>query len=247
MAKLRTEMALFAYALISAGCIPRSHPRGIGYPPMEAPPGLVVIETRPGHPGCTGAIVHNAPGAAYVLTAGHCVFDSRRGPAKASVLLPRARDMRLSWARYRIVRVLKSPAAANHPIAEENEVKWISDWALLEIPTETILPALPLLELGGTDLPRSGDAVLLQSFFDVEFDDDLRAHAHDFAWGHFSRELVQRGHSGAPVLWNGRLAAVFSGATARFSWLSLSRQPHKLTLVNVATIRREAALAGLVL
>jgi len=232
-----------ACALIGVGCWPRSHPRDVGAWPTETPPGLVMIETRPGHPGCTGTIFHNAPGAAHVVTAQHCVTDSsaEKRVSPIAVLRPEGRAEGPIWRRYPVTRVFTSRAPSDCATTEKGEVQWISDWAILEIPTPTKLTVLPLLELEGS--PMMGDRVSLESFFDVDFEVP-RAHAHDFVWGRFSRELVQRGHSGAPVVWNGQLVAVFSGATAYFSWFHLSRQPDKLTLVPVETIRREATMSG---
>jgi hypothetical protein len=227
-------------------CGPRSHPHDVGSWPREAPPGLVAIETRPQHAGCTGAIFHNARGVAYVLTAAHCVTP----PATSgrledmAVIRPEGGERGPFWRRYTVARVWKS-SAIDITVAENDEVRWIADWAVLEIPTSTRLPIMPLLESGRAPSLKEGELVSLESFFDVNFE-SLRPHTHEFEWGRFSRELVQSGHSGAPVLWNGKLVAVFSGATFRRALLFGAPKPDKLTLSDAETIRREAASSGLV-
>lgn len=98
---------------------------------------------------------------------------------------------------------------------------------------------------------RPGDSVSLISYADGSPRDShgpfLQPHEHPFAWTGVPPQIVQGGHSGAPVIRNGRIVAIFTGATGNSygcQWLCGKRWPTKLRFVNVASIRSQARALG---
>jgi hypothetical protein len=70
-----------------------------------------------------------------------------------------------------------------------------------------------------------GDPLELVSCSDTA-EPEPRCHAHRFGFGDRPKELIEGGHSGAPILWRGKLVATFIGGNAgwfavfqRFWWL----------------------------
>jgi hypothetical protein len=232
---------LASLAIVGSGCwrVRQEQAPPLENWPRQTPPGLVAIETRPRHTGCTGAVVHNAGGFAYVLTAGHCV---QHKPEYVAVVRPEGRPQGVFWWRHQVTRVLS--AAEPKVVAEEEQTTWGSDWAILEMRTAQVLPIIPLLEVDRAESLPIGETVALETFFDYPVQ-SLYAHAHYYGWREFCPALLLRGHSGAPVLWQGQIVAVFSGATTTFSVLHLSRWPDRLELTQADTVRRQAAACGL--
>jgi hypothetical protein len=88
--------------------------------------------------------------------------------------------------------------------------------------------------------------VTLASFFDLHAQ-NLYPHSHDFHWRQPAKEIIEPGHSGAPILWHGHLIAWFSGATGRSYFFGLLHEPDKLTMVSIADVMSQASLCGLAL
>jgi hypothetical protein len=90
------------------------------------------------------------------------------------------------------------------------------DWALLRIETPDALQVLPIFEGDPSTAIPLGDPVELVSCFDSG-EPAARCHTHPFRFGDRPKELIQGGHSGAPILWRGQMIAIFIGGTADWS------------------------------
>lgn len=180
-------------------------------------PGIVVVSTASGV--CTGTVVKvfDVAGAVYawVLTAKHCVQD----PKGLSVLwMDRGGSTYSVGAR---VAAAASGSFTSDLIAPPSgdAVEWNEDWAILQIPTPPALPVVPLFAGDPATDVAPGTEVSLYAYFDVAYPGKdgkhmARPHEHRFRWTGRPAELGQQGHSGSPVLVDGKVFAIFVGDVA---------------------------------
>jgi hypothetical protein len=220
---------------------------GCGRPASWQHSGVVIVSVgppAPGHHVCTGAVVSSTPDTKIVLTARHCVVDER-GAAGADVFqitYPRPGSNGDDWRTLpaRIIRTGASDPQRPTPGAES--WTWLdNDWALLRVDTTEPMVALPIFDGDPATAIPPGAPLELVSCYDSG-EPQYRCHTHPLAFGDRPRELIEGGHSGAPILWHGRLIATFTGGTPtwflfyrRFWWL------RALTVGSIAPVR--AALA----
>src|SRR5262249_8437257 len=153
-----------------------------------------------------------------VLTARHCVVD-QSGAAKAAAFhvtyaAPGARGETWTTVPARIVAAGASeapmPPQSPPPSRATGPWKWLpSDWALLQADSADPIDAIPMLDEDPARVVPADDAVELVSCLDTG-EPRLRCHVHPFAFGERPRELIEGGHSGAPILWRGKLIATFT-------------------------------------
>ncbi len=221
---------------------------GCARPPAWPHSGVVVVGIGPEPPDrehfCTGTVVSSTAATKIVLTARHCIADAP-GPRRSTLLsisYPSSDPERNGWKTVR-ARVLAMPERAAPEPDAVGPWTWLdTDWALLRVDTADALDAIPLLDGDPTRLIPSGDRLDLVSCFDTG-EPGLRCHAHTFAFGDRPKALVEGGHSGAPILWRGRLVATFSGG--RPDWFLFFRRLWWLRTLDVESVAPvRAALLG---
>jgi hypothetical protein len=223
---------------------------GCGRPAAWPHSGVVIVSRAPppAHRGtCTGAVVSSTPSGTLVLTARHCVVDDD-GAAKAAefeVTYPAAGPGGDVWRTVPawVVRTGQTTPGSWEPEPETADGwTWLhEDWAVLRVDTSDPIESIPVLEGDPARIIHAGEPVELVSCFDTD-EPRPRCHTHTFGFGDKPRELIEGGHSGAPILWRGRIIATFTGGHAdwflffrRFWWL------RSLTVGDLAKPR--AALA----
>lgn len=206
--------------------------------PTQIPSGLCIVEvgTKGSGTRCTGTVFKSIHSRSYALTAKHC-FDHRQGiPLQASVLMPATESGSAIWRKYPIRRVLVPRGSSVKRQSEDHDVIWRQDWAIVEI--ESSDPPLSVARLiadaGNADPPWR--QVSLTSFFDKKFD-HFYPHVHEFKLDDVPADVMQRGHSGAPILSNGKIVAVFSGYWETRTLLIFPSRT--IALTSVKTIRRQ--------
>jgi hypothetical protein len=124
----------------------------------------------------------------------------------------------------------------------DGEIEWLSrDWAILTV--DAPLPAMRVYQGDPAKEIPAGAFTVLASYFDVDSDVFL-AHEHPFQWRAFSRPLIQGGHSGAPILWNGHVVATFTGVGVKYQVLGKWLVYDRLQFVAIDVIRKQAAAQG---
>ena len=204
-----------------------------------------------------------------MLTARHCVDDDdhlRRwgvaAPARGDEGLPFSGGwLALYGVRvYEATRVMVHDGAVNGALdlfasrLLESRVEWVDDWGILALDSDARLAVMPLDDANpAVDLPP-GALVSLLAYHDGAFVNRyrhpfLQSHEHPFAWTGVPPGVAQPGHSGAPIVHDGRVVAVLSGFVQDppACRLLCGTWVQQLRLVNVASVRREAARRGLAL
>jgi hypothetical protein len=270
--RLARVVRLAPMAVLLAGCCAR--PSGPWDRPAfawrDSSPGVVLVVDRARKLAvCTGTVVRSELAGegfrSYVLTAAHCVDDDEH-PHRWGVAAPGPAETHLPLAAgwlplygvpvLEATRVLVSPPRAKGLLGVDvgGPVEWVDDWAILTVDTPHALPVVQLSPGDPVSALAPGAAVSLLAYHDGAFHDRygpfLQAHEHPFAWTGVPPDVAQPGHSGAPIVHDGEIVAILSGyGTNSFmcQLLCWSTWQTKLELVNVATIRREAAAHGLAL
>jgi hypothetical protein len=232
------------------------------------PPGVVLIVDRKTQTPvtCSGTVIQEAPSGggfrAYVLTARHCVDDD--DPQRWGVVAPLAgahafTEPALVEHTFAAVRMAASPWTSYElPVVRRfssDPIDWVDDWAILAVDSPAPLRVLPL-DPGDAEALAPGTPVSLIAYFDWQFGDvhgswyeptHLALHAHPFGWTGVPEGISQQGHSGSPIVRDGRVVALHSGAhlDSNACRLFCGTWPVALRLVNVATVRREAEQQGL--
>jgi hypothetical protein len=231
------------------------------------PSGVVLIVDRKTNTPvtCSGTVIQGAPSGggfrAYVLTSRHCVDDD--DPQRWGVVapLPGAHAFTAPALVEHVLpaaRVASSGTGFQLPLGSQSTtatIDWVDDWAILAVDSPDPLPLLPL-DPGDAEVLAPGTPVSLIAYFDWQFGDvhgswfqpkTVALHAHPFGWTGVPRDISQQGHSGSPIVRDGRVVAVHSGADldSNACRLVCGTWPVALRLVNVATIRREAEQQGL--
>jgi Trypsin-like peptidase domain len=246
------------------GCCPRSASpwdRAATITTRAELKGIVEIVDHVTHLGvCTGTVVKTvatpAGFAAYVLTAKHCVDDADH-PGRWGVSTPRPGDY-LSLFGTPVLDATVIYASTTTDSAPETFVdfssttfNWIEDWAILRVDAPEPLPVAELFRGDPTRTLEPGAPVTLPSYHDAEYSDrygpKLEAHEHSFAWTAVPPAIVQGGHSGAPVLYDRKVIAVFSGYVSNSNWcqlVCLKKWATRLQFTSIATIREQAMAHG---
>jgi hypothetical protein len=232
------------------------------------PSGVVLMFDRKANTPltCSGTVIQEAPSGggyrAYVLTAKHCVDDD--DPRRWGVVAPLPgihafTEPALLEHVLAAARVAASTGTSYEPLLEWRfsgpPVDWVDDWAILAVDSPDPLPVLPL-DPGDTAALAPGTPVSLLSYFDWQLGDlhgswyeptHLALRAHPFAWTGVPGGISQQGHSGSPIVRDGRVVAVHSGADldSNVCRIFCGTWPVALRLVNVTTVRREAEQQGL--
>jgi hypothetical protein len=195
---------------------------------------------------------------AYVLTAKHCIENDE--PRRWGITAPAA-DARVAVTAAGLpdTTILEATPVATgtdglafpYRWLWPGTIDWVDDWAILAVDSPSRLPVLPLFIGDPPVAPLApGASVSLVAFHDVTFVDHRTAfmelHEHPFGWTGVPADVAQGGHSGAPIVHEGRVVAVFLGEVvdSYACRLFCGTWPTKLRLVNVETVRREAATAG---
>lgn len=222
-------------------------------------PGVVVIVDRVTHLGvCTGTVLGSVAAgngfASYVLTAKHCVNDPDH-PGRWGVSTPRTGDY-LSLIGTRVLDAVVIHASTQDlPMVEFSfssaTIDWIDDWAILRVSTPVPLSAVAAYHGDPAQTIEPGSPVTLEAYHDVAYADRygprLTPHEHPFAWTGVPAKLVQGGHSGAPILYDGQIIAVFSGFTSNSLGcriLCFKTWASRLQLTNISTVLAEAKKQG---
>ncbi len=215
---------------------------------------VVVVDRNRGVGGCVGTVARVVPSAqgfdAYVLTAKHCVVDEHGQRVRVGVAIPAAGDE---------IQAIRSPVfdatvvymASEDHLSTAGTVVWQSgDWAILRVRTPTPWPVASLYLGDPEQALEPGEQVSLLAYTDRAYRaprPKLKPHEHPFRWTGVPPEIEQAGHSGAPLVHNGEVFAIFTGATENSyncQFLCKARWPTKLRFVSVATIRSQAAALG---
>ncbi len=237
----------------------------------EIPPGVVLVIDRkasmPNMPVCAGTVVQQTTTTggfrAFVLTAKHCVTENEPGRWGISSPVPGAR-IPVTAAGFvgpgvlDATRIAVAPSHFELPLSwfQTATIDWVDDWAILTVDTPDPLPVLPLFAADAESL-TPGDPVFLIAYHDATFVDPgtatrrgtpfVELHEHPFSWTGVPEGIAQPGHSGAPIVRDGRVVAFLSGwqKDSNGCRLLCGTWPVALQLVNVETVRREAAQQGL--
>lgn len=244
--------------LLAGCCLRPATLSGAASPPMDgAPVGVVGVVDRALHAVvCAGTVIRStAEGtgfAGYVLTAKHCAVDGGV-PRQVGVGLPAPGDHLLPFSS-RVMDATIAYASTSEEDTHAGTISWVDgDWAILKVHTESPLAIVATFVGEPSIAIKPGERVAIAAHTDVTYIDSgahrylLRPHEHVFAWTDVPREVVQGGHSGAPVLWNGEVVAVFVGATLCSPLCRLvsgDEWPTRLRLVSIGSIRREATKQG---
>jgi hypothetical protein len=250
------RLVLIAAVLISGCCVRPSSPydQSVVVARDVLPSVVVVVNRDRGVGGCVGTVigvVPNAPGFdAYVLTAKHCVIDAKGRLARVGVALPAPSDEVLA-IRSPVFDATVAYLASEDDRSTDGTVVWESgDWAILRVQAPTSWPVASLYPDDPEQALEPGERVSLLAYMDKEYRDPrpmLKPHEHPFRWTGVPADIEQWGHSGAPVVRNGEVFAIFSGATQNSYGCRLicgTHWPTKLRFVSVTAIRAQAARQG---
>ena len=269
---LARAAVLAPIAALLSGCCARpsgrwDHP---AFAWRASSPGVVLVVDRASSvAGCTGTVIKSECAGdgfrSYILTAGHCVHDDDH-PHRWGVAAPGRADTHLTlsagWLPLEGVPVLEATRLlAFRPEATWRDrfdfggpVEWVDDWAILAVDGPAPMPVVPLFSGDPATGLAPGAPVSLVAYHDEALRDRygpfLQAHEHPFGWTGVPPGVAQPGHSGAPIVRGGEVVAMLSGYAGNSYMCRLlcwSTWQTKLRLVNVETIRREAAAQGLVL
>ena len=233
-------------------------------PGPQVPSGVVlIVDRKTAIPvTCSATVIQDTPSGggfrAYVLTARHCVEgdDPRRWgivaplPGAHAFVAPELVEHVLP-----AVRVASSPTAFEFPLQFTTAtIDWVDDWAILAVDGPDPLPVLPL-DPGDAETVAPGTPVSLMAYYDWQLGEVhgswyepkyVALHAHPFGWTGVPAGVSQQGHSGSPIVRDGRVIAIHSGVDfdSNACRLFCGTWAVALRLVNVATIRREAEQQG---
>jgi hypothetical protein len=209
--------SILCFAACVTGCCHSTCESELAPPrsPELDPGGVVTVGSDAGII-CTGVIIRaeklDEAWRHQVLTAKHC-FGEYRGE------LPTAEVRALVDGGYETFRSrleVWSSRSVNYsgPIAVGNDtVRWVADdWAIVTFDATIRLRTIPLASDQEAGKLRKDDFVQLASFLDAEWPMKLRYHTHDFPWGAVPPELSQDGHSGSPILRNGKVVGIYVAA-----------------------------------
>lgn len=216
------------------------------------PGGVVTVGTDAGIV-CTGTVIRaekvDDGWRHHVLTAKHCFGDYAGGD------LPTAEIRALVDGGYEIYKGARlevwSERTVNYsgPVAAVGfeTVTWVADdWGILVITLPLRLQTLPLaLDQDAAKL-RRGDAVAMYSYLDRAWPMKLGFHTHDFPWGAVPPELSEDGHSGAPIVRNGRVVGIYVAAltNSTFCRALFGCRDRGSDYVSVQAIRASAQRQG---
>ena len=225
-----------------------------------APAGVVaVVDRARDGAGCAGTIVKSTPDAtgfvSYVLTAKHCVVRGDGEPYQVGVGFPSPGDLAHPFPSSHVLSAaLAYTSSEDRGRIRVDAITWVEfDWAILKVHSEHRLPVVATFDGDPSIVIAAGTSVAFAAQMDDTYVDDngrlfLRPHEHLFAWDDVPGKVVQSGHSGGPVLWDGKVVAVFVGASvcSPWPWCRLVRWASltSLSLVSIASIRKEAAEQG---
>jgi hypothetical protein len=220
--------------------------------PRDALPGIVVIYDRSRLLAtCAGFVLRSEPAAdrfaSYVVTAAHCVDDPDH-PHRFAIATPVSGDSIGLWASKVLdATVISATPHGSSEFFPSSPVNWLDgDWAILRVETPFPLPTLPVFEGDPVEAIRAGDPVTIAAYHDVDFVSRdivvLRAHEHPFQWTGLPSEVAQPGHSGAPILWRGKVIGMLSGLIWNTFGCRLVAGRYE-TALNIVSIR--AILSGL--
>ena len=189
-------------------------PENIAANGSRLPMSAFVIVGRDVGIGCSGTIVHLTEDTAYVLTARHCVAleDGKLVEAPTHFrVYPIVNDENGATVRAIAVRRVFSTRGEHihtHPFED-------IDWAVLEIPSDPTMRAVPL---GRGDF-RDGEPLTLVTARGGPGDHWVCPHADSFRWGEASHAYIIGGHSGAAIIRDGKVEAILSGDHERGLWI----------------------------
>jgi hypothetical protein len=227
--------------------------------PRSEPPGVVVVAARAQKWGgwCTGSVVKTVAAGrefdAYVLTARHCLVADEVQGLSLGVTVPRYNEYAAALEST-VFGATVAHVSSVHRTVSAGSIVWDDgDWAILRVRTPVRWPVIKSFDGDPANAIPAGDRVELLTYFDGAFFDfssrevTLVPHAHPFHWTGVPRDIPQGGHSGAPVLKDGQIVAMFVGSTSNRNycrWFCLESWPEKLRFVSIASIRAQAARAG---
>jgi hypothetical protein len=194
---------------------------------------------------CTAAVLSNDRAAGHfvarVVTVRHCIHPS----VSYGISIPppgtsRFLDERLVLPAS-VEYIAKGPDRAVLR-SSATGVEWGNeDWAILRVESPAPLATLPVLSGDPTKSLSPGERVALATYYD-DSSDKLEPHQLAYNWQGTPTALVQGGNSGAPILRNGHLVALFSGATMQSA--NRCARPARLTLVNIQAVLESANAQG---
>lgn len=166
---------------------------------------------------CTGTLIRaekvDEAWRHQVLTAKHC-FGPYRGE------LPTAEVRAQIDGGYEIFRARlqvwsERSVSYSGPVAAVgfDTVQWVADdWAILTFDATVRLRTIPLALDQEAGRLKGGEHVSLASYLDRAWPMKLRYHTHDFPWGAVPPELSEDGHSGSPIVRNGKVVGIYVAA-----------------------------------
>lgn len=166
---------------------------------------------------CTGTLIRAEPvdegWRHQVLTAKHCFGPYRGVLPTAEVRAHVDGGYEIFIARLQVWGERKVSYATPVPATDFETVKWVADdWAILTFVSAMRLRTLPLALDPEAGRLRPGDRVALASYIDQSWPMMLGYHTHDFPWGAVPPEVSDDGHSGSPILRDGKVVALYVAA-----------------------------------
>ncbi len=192
-------------------CTARCQEAAVAHEFEVGPPGAVTV--RSDTAVCSGVLIESEPLSDgrwrhRALTAKHC-FSSWEGKnPTADLRVPldggyvKVLARLEAWGEGEVHRSFWLGISPGH---DESEWESSDDWAILTFTSEQRFQTIPLAR---TTKLRNDDRVVLLSYLDTDHTWKLIPHEHVFAWGTVPVNVPQEGHSGAPIVANGEVAAI---------------------------------------
>ena len=165
---------------------------------------------------CTGTIIRaekTEEGWRHqVLTAKHCFGDYRGELPTADVRALVDGGYETFKARLQVWSS-RSVSYAGPIVVGADTVRWVADdWAIVTFDATVRLRTIPLALDQEAGTLKEDQPVSMPSYLDRAWPMKLRYHTHDFSWGMVPPELSEDGHSGSPILRNGKVVAIYVAA-----------------------------------